>query len=435
MYGIKIVWTMVAIIGSATAMITPTNAQTSQSWRSFRTMTCPIGETLGQTAMLGNSDSLGMANDGKSGPMVPTTPSAEFLRAMGGNVFHPGNQWADDYNNYFDPTTAGYDFVPGGPLNEGLHGQRIRRVFADSIAVSIPAGHQINRIRVTMDIRALMGNASLPDGDRILIAAGSSQADFTAHVFSVPHVGYDETLIATGGNPLGRHPKTIELSYEAAGGTYLPQDHKLPPPLDQHNYAKGLRLLWTNSAAGKESFDLLNRINTAANPKIHVAIKQMHAVDYVNVEWCSKPSKPDLGMTWNRRNTDHSTSGLITVGCAGGTFDCNPYQGDTTCTTELPLLCFNNMEAPRPQSFIEPNRNNRWSGGLVHTTAPVAASQFSTVRDANAACEAEFGPGWRVAEFHDGWGWNFTAYGNVGDITSRFWLDINDQVGGTCWAR
>jgi hypothetical protein len=45
----------------------------------------------------------------------------------------------------------------------------------------------------------------------------------------------------------------------------------------------------------------------------------------------------------------------------------------------------------------------------------------------------KFGPGWRVAEFHDGWGWHFQAYGTVDNPNGRFWVDINDQPDATCW--
>ena len=49
----------------------------------------------------------------------------------------------------------------------------------------------------------------------------------------------------------------------------------------------------------------------------------------------------------------------------------------------------------------------------------------------NGFCVAFFGTGWRAAEFHDGWGWKFGAYGHVrSDI--RFWVYINDQ-NANCW--
>ena len=79
-----------------------------------------------------------------------------------------------------------------------------------------------------------------------------------------------------------------------------------------------------------------------------------------------------------------------------------------------------------------------WAGGVVATTQPVAGSTFGTIAAANAYCAAQFGANWRVAEFHDGWGWNFLAYGGTVSAPSvpsaRFWVDIYDQPQGTCWA-
>jgi hypothetical protein len=46
-------------------------------------------------------------------------------------------------------------------------------------------------------------------------------------------------------------------------------------------------------------------------------------------------------------------------------------------------------------------------------------------------CVTFFGAGWRMAEFHDSWGWGFSAYGNVRSDT-RFWVYINDQQ-ANCW--
>jgi hypothetical protein len=138
------------------------------------------------------------------------------------------------------------------------------------------------------------------------------------------------------------------------------------------------------------------------------------------------------GMTWERRAVN-ATNGTVTVGCVGGANVCNPYQGDTLCSTSLPVLCFKPSGFPIPASVIS-STYNRWSGGIIGTTAAVAASSFGgSLANAHIKCAQEFGAGWRVAEFHDGWGWNFQAYGNVGTSANRFWVDINDRPNGRCW--
>jgi concanavalin A-like lectin/glucanase superfamily protein len=151
-----------------------------------------------------------------------------------------------------------------------------------------------------------------------------------------------------------------------------------------------------------------------------------------------KPT-PRQGMTW-RWGAVNATSGTVTVGCTDPVHPCNPYVGDQLCTDSLPLLCFKpfNPILPVPMSVIDTDFYHRWSGGIVATTAPVQASSFGGLLvNADAKCAQQFGPGWRVAEFHDGakgaGGWNFQAYGNVGNQSSPFWVHINDQKNGTCW--
>jgi hypothetical protein len=154
-----------------------------------------------------------------------------------------------------------------------------------------------------------------------------------------------------------------------------------------------------------------------------------------------KPTKP-MGMTW-RLETVNPTDGTVEVGCGvSNPNPCNGYVGDQLCTTSLPLLCFKPFTPllPVPKSVNDTDYYNRWSGGIVGTTAPVQASSFGTsLAKANQACAQEFGATWRVAEFHDGasgaGGWNFQAYGNVGNPSSRFWVHINDQPNGTCWPK
>jgi hypothetical protein len=153
-------------------------------------------------------------------------------------------------------------------------------------------------------------------------------------------------------------------------------------------------------------------------------------------------TKP-MGMTW-RWEAVNKTAGTVEVGCGvSNPNPCNAYVGDQLCTTSLPLLCFKPFTPllPVPKSVDDSSYYNRWSGGIVGTTAPVPASSFNgSLANANKACAQEFNStDWRVAEFHDGasgaGGWNFQAYGNVGVPASRFWVHINDQPNGTCWPK
>lgn len=142
------------------------------------------------------------------------------------------------------------------------------------------------------------------------------------------------------------------------------------------------------------------------------------------------------GMTWIHSKSD-ATTGTITVGCSG----CDAYHGDTECKELRPLLCIYKPTPPfqLPNGLPEPT-DNRWSGGVVATTEPVAGRSFTTVADANSYCKDKFGDGWRVAEFHDGRNggiWNFQAYGGTVSAptvpSTRFWVTTDDQPDGNCW--
>jgi hypothetical protein len=137
------------------------------------------------------------------------------------------------------------------------------------------------------------------------------------------------------------------------------------------------------------------------------------------------------GMTWKLLATN-SPTGTISVGCGNS---CGALHGDTPCTTALPLLCIKKAGAgfplPRPASVSPSNQYNLWSGGIVGTTSPIVPP--TTLIGADAQCAGAFGAGWRVAEFHDAWGWGFQAYGGLGNPAARFWVHINDQSGATCW--
>jgi hypothetical protein len=147
------------------------------------------------------------------------------------------------------------------------------------------------------------------------------------------------------------------------------------------------------------------------------------------------------GLTWTKTRVDDLV-GAVEVGCGwtpGAGSQCEPYVGDTKCKAELPVLCFREADLDKPALLPTPSIYHSWSGGIVATTDPVRGDSFKTIRDANQFCADNFGDGWRVAEHHDGWGWYYWAYGNVGikfnDAYRRFWIDINDQPRATCWHR
>ena len=141
-------------------------------------------------------------------------------------------------------------------------------------------------------------------------------------------------------------------------------------------------------------------------------------------------------------------TGAIQIGCYGTKFSCDPRNGDTKCKKALPILCKFQDPAypanfPQPQNVYVPDANHAWAAEVVGTTLPVqpcGQQVGGTLSGANAYCEQEFGPNWRVVEWHDsqisgGSGTDLQVFGGVGNEKSHFWVDINDQPNGTCWNR
>lgn len=148
----------------------------------------------------------------------------------------------------------------------------------------------------------------------------------------------------------------------------------------------------------------------------------------------TKAVQAKKGMTWQKKAVN-PVNGVVTVGCKFNGDDCNPYKGDQMCTTALPMLCKKELNLPKPASVPNAGQYNRWSGNVIGTTKPVApqSENINTKSQANAFCASEFGSGWKVAGFHDGRHWNFTAYGNFGTNVKRAWVNIKDQPNGNCW--
>ncbi|CAF2107267.1 unnamed protein product, partial [Rotaria magnacalcarata] len=164
-----------------------------------------------------------------------------------------------------------------------------------------------------------------------------------------------------------------------------------------------------------------------------------------------------VGMTWAKLS-HHISFGIDMVGCDSWV-KCNPYNGDTDCNTELPVICTKIDQSSRPPYVgigighaMPPDYYQGWNQGHITTTMPIRASDFDTLARVDAFCAKSFGEGWRTAEVHDGkfiygmntaayagdsWtsatsqirsgGWRFYSYGNT-----RFWAHINDQP-STCW--
>lgn len=158
--------------------------------------------------------------------------------------------------------------------------------------------------------------------------------------------------------------------------------------------------------------------------------------------------------TFNTTSTTAPPTSMVYSACAGQPLDmgnpdkaqCNPYQGDSSCRTALPVLCIlKDGSTPESVGLVKDpqieggavgfNFYAGWVGGSLGATAPVAGFVLGSLANANARCTTELGAGWRMAEFHDaGGGWGLVGKRGPG-LTSqqtRHWVHVNDQK-ANCW--
>jgi hypothetical protein len=101
---------------------------------------------------------------------------------------------------------------------------------------------------------------------------------------------------------------------------------------------------------------------------------------------------------------------------------CNPYQGDTSCRTVLPVLC----QRDAPQS----------AGFALGTARPVPGFALARREDGDAHCRAEFGSDWSMASYP--WGQDagmLSAARTVGltvDASQRAWV-ASSNPRANCW--
>ena len=112
---------------------------------------------------------------------------------------------------------------------------------------------------------------------------------------------------------------------------------------------------------------------------------------------------------------------------------CNPYVGDSSCRIVMPIACFRASGAAKPPN-VQADFDSGWTHGQLGATQPVMGALLKSEPSASARCEAELGPGWRMAEFHDGeGGWGLQGErGPSLRADTRYWVHINDQK-GNCW--
>jgi aqualysin 1 len=163
------------------------------------------------------------------------------------------------------------------------------------------------------------------------------------------------------------------------------------------------------SDAGPGSLNLLVNLPTLRNadpsPDIFSSRFWVNIKDQPANPWNTNSGK---AMTWV--GLEDQTN-VVLVGSDGLT---NAYSGDTDIKTELPILCLNVDNSPKPDT-IQTSFYKGWSFGRVLLSKPVTGTTLTSVEAANTVCADQFGTDWRMAEFHDGFhdgsrgGWSFYA--------------------------
>ena len=113
---------------------------------------------------------------------------------------------------------------------------------------------------------------------------------------------------------------------------------------------------------------------------------------------------------------------------------CNPYEGDTSCRTALPVLCVNTGTLAKLDG-INGDPPLGWTAGTLGATTPVMGALLESRQIADGRCDKELGSGWRMADFHAGGGWNVSGRPGSGLLAggaTRYWTAINDST-ANCW--
>lgn len=193
------------------------------------------------------------------------------------------------------------------------------------------------------------------------------------------------------------------------------------------------------TSASERAYSLLSYLNDPDGPGwLDFAVADDTAVDFAGLALCSPPAVK-RGVTLTPSNAiPVNIPGLVALSCHTGGSDpaCDPYVGDTVCSAARPVACLKPGDAPAPVDADGALILSTWTGGTIAVTQPVAGTRFRGVRDVDEFCVQHFGPGWRVAELHDGF--RFQSVSGLGDsrtIRGRVWVDIADQPHATCWGR
>ncbi|HXH94315.1 MAG TPA: LamG domain-containing protein [Thermoanaerobaculia bacterium] len=371
----------------------------------------PLDETSGTTVL----DRSGLGNNGTAtGPIGPGSNPKSVAGFVGNGL------------NFF--SGSGMHVPPSPSLNFGPPAVPQNMSFTIDAWIKVHGGPILGNL----SLRNQLGYAvAFADNGMLRLEMGTGSSTNTKTWFGPAITPNTWTFIAV---VVDRSTQKVTLYTAPVGG---PLAATSPPPLipNSANAYSGSALLIGGCSGDTNGCDtVLDEVEVFNRALTQVEVQSILTAGSAGK--CIPAQKK--GMTWIH-TASNAVAGTITVGCSG----CDPYLGDTVCTQQLPLLCIYKPTPPPTSPFqvVPPgvnnsNQYNLWSGGVVATTPPHVGT-FAHSTDATAYCQAQFGPSWRVAEFHEGWAWNFQAYGGTVSApavpSTRFWVHINDQPAANCW--
>lgn len=291
----------------------------------------------------------------------------------------------------------------GHPSKVGYGSNKTDGMFLETFKLECPKGQKVTNAKFSIKMVRLSQGSSAADNDAMALWDGGTQT-FSAYLWQAS-------------DPVGKI-SVVNLDLSA-----------LPPVSTTNGNPPGVIV----SPPGGNGLSLLNDMDFSFSVQDDTMVESAQ-LDYQ----CG--GKPDdggkKGLTFGNYDRD-KVSGIATAACQGQPGpDCNPYQGDTSCSAKRPVLCIARANFPNPTSNTADPQH--WSGGVIATTPDVPGSQFANKAAVDAFCKANFGPAFEVAEFHmqpGRIGWKFGAYGSFGQPhQDRAWVHVDDQPAGNCWS-
>ena len=190
----------------------------------------------------------------------------------------------------------------------------------------------------------------------------------------------------------------------------------------------------------KQGKSLLSYQNAPNGPGVlDMRIYDDVPVDFAALVSCVTP-KGKRGTSFvDFRPVQEIPEDIMVLGCNADVTrkPCNPFTGDTVCASRLPLACVKDSPKQGPPEGLYKSFQKNWSQAEMALTEPKSGEDFATIADVNAFCRARFGPGWRVANYHDGGahiiaGWRHAP--RDARSKQRIWINVKDQPKANCWS-